>query len=697
MIRALRRNKDPMAAPPYLSHYKLRENPFSGGARYFFADPERAQTLNMLQHLTQYSEELLLVSGPAGSGKTTLLEQYLARADDDWKVCRVSAAETPDPAALFLAAARCFGLHTDGVASDALLGALQEHLNHLQQTMTPVLVVDDADRLSDDALEIVVRLTELPGEHGKLVRTILFADAAILPRFDSTRFATAPKPHRLELKPLDEAQTIAYLQHRLATAGFAGGPLFQPRELKRIHKQSQGWPGGINVQAHEVLMSKRKSGVAAAWPYLAAGALIAAGVGAYWQFAGGGKASPAAVAPAPMASAPRPAAVPERPILRHVGDAQPVQTALVVRGGETVQITCAAPVAEPVAPLAQPMLREVTPPVAAEPPAAVKPPVPAMTAPEPAPVPPPAAPEPAPVVAQAPEAAMATAPEAAASVAETAPAPMPEPAPAEAAAPEEAAAPAAAEAPVMAQPEQPAAPMAEAVPEVAPEAPPMAAEPAAPALPVAVIERVEPNPATGSRQPQSLILHGRNFTPQSQVTVSWRGRRKALAAAQVQVLDDSRIAIEITTGTTPDTWSVTVAGADGQVSEPFRFKVEAPKTAAVPAPAAPAALPAAAGFRDSAWLQTRDPRRYTVQLVGAGTEQAVRDHLNGYDVRGDIAQLVTRRDGKPWHVLFWGDFADRAAAERAVAALPAPLKKVAPWIRSYADVHGEMKAGGVGQ
>lgn len=91
----------------------------------------------MLQHLTQYSEELLLVTGPAGSGKSALLEQYLRRADEDWKVCRVSAVETPDPGQLFLTAARCFGLHTDGVASDALLDALQEHLNRLQQTMTP--------------------------------------------------------------------------------------------------------------------------------------------------------------------------------------------------------------------------------------------------------------------------------------------------------------------------------------------------------------------------------------------------------------------------------------------------------------------------------------------------------------------------------------------------------------------------------
>lgn len=648
MMRALRRNKDPMAAPPYLSRYKLRESPFAAGARFFYADPERAQTLNMLQHLTQYSEELLLVSGPAGSGKSTLLEQYLARADEDWKVCRVSATETPDPAALFLAAARCFGLHTDGVASDALLGALQEHLNHLQQTMTPVLVVDDADHLSDDALEIVVRLAELPGEHGKLVRTILFADSAILPRFDSARFASGPRPHRLDLKPLDEAQTIAYLQHRLATAGFAGGPLFLPRDLKRIHKQSLGWPGGINVQAHEVLMSKR-SGSSIPWPYVVAALAVAAAVGTWLQFSGG--AAPQVVAPA----AP-PAPVPERPIVRYTEQGAAATASLVVRGGESVQITCLAPAAAE--PLPQSLVREVPPP--AEP------------APEPV-VPPPPLPQPEPE------------PEPAAPAAAVALPPLPEPPAEPVAAPVEPVAAAPVAEPAAAEPE-PAA--------VEPE--PQPAEPApvaevTPVLPIPVVQRVEPDPAPGSRQAQTLTLHGRHFTADSQVTVSWRGRRKALAADQVQVLDDERIAITVNVGTTPDTWSVTVAGADGRSSQPFQFKVAAPVQAAP----APAAQPAVAGFRDAAWLWAQNPGHYTVQLVGASTEEAVRAHLRGYDVSGNIALIATRRDGKPWFVLFWGDFADRPAAERAVVALPAPLKRVAPWIRPYADVHADLSAAGV--
>jgi type II secretory pathway predicted ATPase ExeA len=665
MMRALRRSKDPLAAPPYLSRYKLRESPFANGARFFYADPERAQTLNMLQHLTQYSEELLLVNGPAGSGKSALLEQYLTRADEDWKVCRVSAVETPDPGQLFLSAARCFGLSTDAVAGDALLDALRQHLNQLQQTMTPVLVVDDADRLSDDALEIVVHLAELPGDHGKLVRVILFADSALLPRFDSARFASGPRPHRLDLKPLDEAQTIAYLQHRLATAGFAGGPLFQPRDLKRILKQSQGWPGGINLQAHEVLMSKRKGGSTLPWTYLAAALAVAAGAGAWLQFSGSGLPF-ANGAPTPVPPPPPPA-VPERPIVRYTGAASAAQTALVVRGGETVQITCVAPAAaEPLTSLPPPLLREVTPPAAVLPE-----PVPAESPAEAVAVP--AQPAPAPIEAAPP--AMQS---------------MTTPAPSE---------PVSTASPAEPVPSVTEAPVAESVAAASPGPAPMA-EPApvqaAPALPAPVVERIEPDPVPGSRQAQTLTLHGRHFTPDSQVTVSWRGQRKTLAATQVRVLDSERIAIEITTGITPATWSVAVANRDDQLSPPLQFKVAAAVPAA-PAPAPAPTLPAASGFRDAAWLWAQNPRHVTVQLVGASTEEAVRAHLRGYDVDGDLALIASRRDDKPWFVLFWGRFADRAAAERAVAALPAPLKRVSPWIRPFADVHGDLAAAGIGR
>ena len=81
--------------------------------------------------------------------------------------------------------------------------------------------------------------------------------------------------------------------------------------------------------------------------------------------------------------------------------------------------------------------------------------------------------------------------------------------------------------------------------------------------------------------------------------------------------------------------------------------------------------------------------------MAASTEEAVRNHLQGYNINGDVALLVTKRAGKPWYVVFWGDFSDRAAADKAVAGLPAPLRRVEPWVRSFADVHREMNVGGI--
>ncbi len=701
MIRALRRHKDPTAAPPYLSLFKLREAPFSsnGGGKFFYPDPERAQTLNMLQHLTQYSEELLLVAGPAGSGKSSLLEQYLARADDDWKVCRISGAEISDPGVLFLTAARCFGLHTEGLTSENLLDALREHLNQLQQSMIPVLVVDAAERLTDDALEVIVRLAELPGDHGKLVRTILFAEPSILQRLSGARFATVSQPHMLQLKPLDEGQLTSYLHHRLSAAGYGGGPLFSARELKRIYKGAHGWPGGINRMAHEVLMDKLQAARPSRWRMMVIGGIvIGLAVGAYAALF----TDLAGHAPAGSDTATSTAArvAPEQPIVRYASTGANVQKALVVRGGETLQITCAAPIqaaAEPVVnrspaplqPVAAAKPEEHAAPVAEAKPEEHAEPMAAAKAEEHA----------APVAEAKPE--EHAAPMAAAKAEEHA-------APVAAAKEEEHAAPVA-----EAKPEEHAAPVAEAKPEehAAPEAAAKVEEHAAPATVATAEEQpstmpatlaalpqvsgVEPSPVPGSLERQRVIVRGSNFVPQSRVAVSWRGRSKTLAGDQVKVLDAQHIAVELTTGTKAETWSVAVSAADGRFSPPYRFQVSAPAKASTPAKAAAPAAAVPAGYRNSAWLKAQAPGHFTVQLVAATTEQAIRDHFAGYNVRGDIAMLVTRRDDKPWYVVFWGNFADRAAAERAVAGLPAPLRRVSPWIRSFADVHGEMKAGGV--
>lgn len=392
MIRLGRRKKDPAAAPAYLSHFRLREAPFANGdERYFYADPERTQTLNMLLHLAQYSEELLVVTGPEGSGKSKLLDQFLARADEGWKVCRVGPQTGSDAAALFLHVARCFGLDPEQHAGDQLLEGLRTHLEAIQTRELPVLVVDDAEALSDDALEIIARLAALEGEHNKLVRTVLFAQPTLLDRFAQPRFESVPQPHRLELKPLDEQHTAAYIHHRLQAAGRSDGVPLGPRQIRRIHKLSGGWPGSINRLAHEALAARmeaeRPRGLRRpALLALVLGAAAALAVGGYWFQRQLG--SLAELPPPETAKAPTPQ--PEasgggngvRPIDRKPDAGGGPSSPVVLLGGERLQVVC-SPAAD-----AAPARESPEAPAAEGPPEASPTPVPERETPPPAVVPP---------------------------------------------------------------------------------------------------------------------------------------------------------------------------------------------------------------------------------------------------------------------------------------------------------------------
>lgn len=364
MIGTASRGKDSSAKPPYLSHLKLREPPFSPEAKghFYYDEPQRDQYLNMLLHLTQYSEELLLVVGAAGIGKTALLERYLGRAEAHWKVCRLDGATAADPGRLFMSIARCFALDPSRIPPEKLLGALRAHLGRFQQQMTPVLVVDNAHLLSDDALEIVVHLAGLAGSHGKLMRVTLFAEPMMTSRMAAARFASAAQPHAIDLRPLDERETANYLNHRLAAAGFSGTSPFNGKLIRRIHKASQGIPAAINREAHAALLEltggagKRSLRIPRA-ALVAVGALLGLASAAVLlqrplrELLERAPEPPAeaVVAPAePIAEAPPPQTAPvEAPVAPSTLVLRPTDERVVhIQSGDTIRITCAPPAPE---------------------------------------------------------------------------------------------------------------------------------------------------------------------------------------------------------------------------------------------------------------------------------------------------------------------------------------------------------------
>lgn len=118
-----------------------------------------------------------------------------------------------------------------------------------------VLIIDEAQNLSTEALEQVRLLTNLETETQKLLQIILIGQPELrdtLARPELRQLAQRITA-RYHLPPLDEAGTAAYLRHRLTTAGAKRFPFAQDA-VRRIHQRSGGVPRLINVIAERALL-----------------------------------------------------------------------------------------------------------------------------------------------------------------------------------------------------------------------------------------------------------------------------------------------------------------------------------------------------------------------------------------------------------------------------------------------------------
>jgi general secretion pathway protein A len=119
-----------------------------------------------------------------------------------------------------------------------------------------VLIIDEAQNLSSDALEQIRLLTNLETPTQKLLQIILLGQPELRELLARTELRQLAQriTARYHLTPLSADETDAYLRHRLAVAGCARFP-FTKLAVKRLHEHAGGVPRLINVIADRALMA----------------------------------------------------------------------------------------------------------------------------------------------------------------------------------------------------------------------------------------------------------------------------------------------------------------------------------------------------------------------------------------------------------------------------------------------------------
>lgn len=195
------------------------------------------------------------------------------------------------------------------------------------------------------------------------------------------------------------------------------------------------------------------------------------------------------------------------------------------------------------------------------------------------------------------------------------------------------------------------------------------------ALPSPVIERIEPASLLASTDKQTITLHGKNFTVDTSVTLSWSSNKKRLPKSRVKLDSDKKMIIELATGMKPDTWTVMVNHPDGNTSS-AEFKVSAAKSNSQTA---------------EQWVQSQPTKNLTLQMLGSHSLPPIQKYIDQHQLNDQAMVYKTTHKNKDWYVLLYGSFAKPQQAQAVIEHLPLSARGNKPWVRSFASIRAQPK------
>jgi len=243
----------------YTEFYRLAAQPFqlAPDARFFFESTVHRQAMAYLVYGLQHAEGFIIITGEVGAGKTILVENLLSTIDrSSFVTANIVTTQLAGDDFLYMVAAG-FGIAKEGLAKGPLLQRISEFaLAQHRNGKRVLLIVDEAQNLSFEALEELRMLSNIVLDRRSALQSFLLAQPqfrAILgsPRLEQLCQRVTAAYH---LGALKEAESRAYVEHRLRRADWKGDPHFTEDCFPLIHQRTGGVPRRINTLCSRLLL-----------------------------------------------------------------------------------------------------------------------------------------------------------------------------------------------------------------------------------------------------------------------------------------------------------------------------------------------------------------------------------------------------------------------------------------------------------
>ena len=242
----------------YLSFFNLQEMPFSltPNTEFYCALEPHNEALKVLLSALSMGEGFIKVTGEVGTGKTLICRKLINHLEDDYVVVYIpNSYLTPDE--LRWAVAAELGLTDDAqLNQQALSQEIEKRLLSLSQAgKKVVMIVDEAQCLSWDALEALRLFTNLETESKKLLQVVLFGQPELDVHLSNQRVRQLRQRigFSYQLRPMTAAEVEYYIDHRMRRAG-CENRLFSAVLCRRIADAARGIPRLVNTLCHKSLL-----------------------------------------------------------------------------------------------------------------------------------------------------------------------------------------------------------------------------------------------------------------------------------------------------------------------------------------------------------------------------------------------------------------------------------------------------------
>ncbi len=241
-------------------YFGIAEDPFSitPDTRYLFQSERHRNAFAHLLYGVADAGGFVQLTGEIGTGKTLLCRNLLAQLPEEVNVALIF---NPRLTPLELVASICDELKILYPLGCTSIKEIVDFLNAYllegyRQGRRTVVIIDEAQNLSFEALEQVRLLTNLETEKQKLLQIILVGQPElkqILGKPELQQLAQRITA-RYHLTPLSADETRDYILHRLRVAG-ANERLFSTDALRQLYRLSGGVPRLINVLCSRAMLA----------------------------------------------------------------------------------------------------------------------------------------------------------------------------------------------------------------------------------------------------------------------------------------------------------------------------------------------------------------------------------------------------------------------------------------------------------